>query len=120
MGKQLSLLADVSGEIIVWVEAQNGDEFSDPHVKVKDGRATLRLHRIKLGSLSGRVVDAAGKPVAGVLLGLSLNGLSLPPDLREQAQTALEVKSGPQGLGYWGRLVPLRRSVSRILLWASE
>jgi len=53
-----------------WFSADVGNQFSWGWVRPRRGQVTLRLHRVKLASISGSVRDSAGKPIiAKVTLG---------------------------------------------------
>jgi len=51
--------------------AQFQDQFSDPAIKPIGGKATIKLHRVALGSISGKVVDSAGKAIGGASIFIS-------------------------------------------------
>jgi len=70
-----------------------------------DGKATLKLRRISLGSVSGTVLDRSGHPISGAKLDLSIAGRQeFVGDLREM--TWLNNTTGPDGTFKYPSIYP--------------
>jgi hypothetical protein len=52
-------------------KAEMNDQFSGLALKPIDNKLTIRLHRVPLGSVSGKVVDERNKPVSGAKVEIS-------------------------------------------------
>lgn len=99
-------MTDMNGDCVFMVDkselprvsfqAQIGDQFSDHSVKPINGFALIKLHRVRLGGIQGRIVNEAGKPVAGA--GIRIND-------RQWFQFVMdnELTSGGQATGADGR-----------------
>lgn len=69
-------------------KASLGNQFSDGLIPAVNGKATIRLRKVALGSVSGVVLDSNGRPISGVKLDLGINGRQpFVGDLREMHWT---------------------------------
>jgi hypothetical protein len=86
------------------VRACKNDTFSDPRVKPINGEVVaIRLHKVKLGSVRGRVVDERGAPILGAVVNVIGDGEA--PFVGDSGSLTTK-HSGPDGTYRFDGLYP--------------